>query len=164
MARSAARKCSGARPVKSIVSCHLDHTARHKLYLGLFCAGICPFFFNGLVNAAIADVRWLYWTFEVICWVVLPSVVFWVAIHRGELTLSQIGIDTRIRGTRNLPLLLALCVIAGPLDLALYEGLFDFFSRLLPGQPLFAYESVVPASGPSRLFVSVFFAISAAVV
>jgi hypothetical protein len=142
----------------------VEASAQRNLYLALFCAGTLPFMVNGIVNAAIASNPWLYWSFEVACWVVLPLAVFTVACTRGGLRLEDLGIHGRIRGRRNIPLLLFLCLIAGPVDLFIYAHLAGIFSRLVPGVALFAYESVIPAAGVMRFVVAAFFALTAGIV
>ena len=142
----------------------MELIAQRNLYVALFVAGIFPFLINGVINAIIFPHPWLYWTFEIVSWVALPIVVFSLATRRGGLRFGQLGIHACVRGRRNVPVLLLLCLLAGPLDLFVYKHSLDFFSRIVPGTSLFEYESVVPANGVLRIVVALYLGITAGVV
>jgi membrane protease YdiL (CAAX protease family) len=136
---------------------------RHRLLI-LALVGIVPFTFNGLVNSIVADNALLYWGFEMLTWVVIPSVIAWLVARTPGLHFADLGFHGSIRGQRNIGLLLAACMLFAPLCYLVYSKSYDFFSGIFPPQGFFQYESVVPESGMLYLVVIVYFALSAGVV
>ena len=76
-----------------------------NLYLLLLAAGVFPFLVNGYVNSIIFRDPPLYWSFEVLSWIVLPIVVFTIAVRKGGLRFAEIGLHGTVFGKRNLVLL-----------------------------------------------------------
>ena len=135
-----------------------------KLYCGLLVSGILPFFINGALNPVLHPHPLLYWSFEFFAWLFLPAVVFGLAVRKGGLKLSELGLTGNIRGRRRIGWLLVLCVVAGPVDLQIYFNAKIFFDDLFPSKPLFDYKSVVPDAGILRAVVVVYLGITAGVV
>jgi hypothetical protein len=152
------------RAAQHLVSCDLESIVRRNLYLGLFAAGISPFLINGAINPIIYPHPWLYWSFELLSWFVLPAIVFWLAVRKGGLRADEIGLTGRVRGKKRFVLLLVLCVVAGPFDLLLYSHVYEFFRELFPAEPLFTYHSIVPEHGASRVVVLAYLGLTAGTV
>ncbi|HIF51992.1 MAG TPA: CPBP family intramembrane metalloprotease [Thiotrichaceae bacterium] len=142
----------------------IESKLQKKLYLTLIGIGIFPFMINGYVNSIIYQNHYLYWCFEIVTWVILPIIIFFIAMKFGNLSFSEIGIHTRICGKRNLPLLMFICVIFCPFDYWLYRELIYFFQSIYPSESLFAYQSVTPNEGFSRVIVAIYFGLSAGIV
>ena len=142
----------------------MDRTVRRNFYLGLFAVGIFPFFINGAINPIIYPHPWLYWGFELLSWLVLPAIVFSLAVRKGGLRAGDIGLTAQVRGRRRLALLLVLCVVAGPFDLLLYSHAYAFFRELFPAEPLFSYQTIVPEHGVLRVIVAAYLGLSAGLV
>lgn len=106
----------------------------------------------------------LYWSFELLVWLILPAIIFALAMRHGGLQWQELGLNANIRGRRRLGWLLALCIVAGPMVLLLYANAKYFFDFFFPPTPLFDYKSVVPKMELLRLVVVVYLGISAGVV
>ena len=79
----------------------MEPTRQKNLYLLLLCLGITPMLINGYVNSLICKNPLAYWGFEMVSWVLLPVLVFSVA-GRSGLKASDLGLDSRIFGRKNL--------------------------------------------------------------
>jgi membrane protease YdiL (CAAX protease family) len=117
---------------------------RNRLLFLALC-GITPFMVNGLVNSVIAHNALLYWAFEMLTWIVIPSTVL-------------------LRGRSNIGLVLLACAVLSPLCYGVYFYSYEFFSALFPGQGFFQYESIVPESGILYFAVTLYFGLSAGLV
>ena len=73
----------------------------------------------------------------------MPVLVFSVAGRNG-LTLSDLGLDTRIFGRKDVLLVAIMCLIFCPVNLWVYKYTYKFFEALLPSAPYFQYETIVP--------------------
>lgn len=142
----------------------MEIAAQRNLYAAFFLLGISPFLVNGAINPVIAPYPWIFWGFEVLSWVVLPLTIFGIALRRLGLRAEEIGLHARIRGRRNLGLVLVLCVLFAPLYLIVYNESRAAFLSIFPGAPLFAYQSIVPESGAMRVVAILYLAITAGVV
>lgn len=129
-----------------------------------FSVGIAPFLVNGVINPLLASRPHWYWAFELGTWVLLPVLVGAAAWAKGGLVPSQVGLSLTIRGERNLPLLFLMCLSAGPVYLFIYSSALEFFRQFIGGEALFAYQSVMPASGFLRIVEALYFAITAGLV
>ena len=136
---------------------------RNRLLLLALC-GIAPFMVNGLVNSVIADNALLYWSFEMLTWIVIPSIILLLVIHTAGMSLSDLGYHASIRGRNNIGLLVLACVAFSPLCYGVYFYSYEFFSELFPGQGFFQYESIVPESGILYFAVTIYFGLSAGLV
>jgi len=136
---------------------------RNRLLLLALC-GIAPFMVNGLVNSVIADNALLYWSFEMLTWIVIPSIILLQVIRTEGMDLSDLGYHASIRGRNNIGLLVLACVAFSPLCYGVYFYSYEFFSELFPGQGFFQYESIVPESGILYFAVTIYFGLSAGLV
>jgi membrane protease YdiL (CAAX protease family) len=136
---------------------------RNRLLLLALC-GIAPLMVNGLVNSLIAHNALLYWGFEMLTWIVIPSTVLYLVIRTAGVQLSDLGYHGSIRGRSNIGLVVLACAVFSPLCYGVYYYSFDYFSSLFPGQGFFRYESIVPESGILYFAVTIYFGLSAGMV
>jgi len=134
-----------------------------RLLLLALC-GITPFMINGLVNSVIYDNALLYWGFELLTWIVIPSIILYRVTRTPGFRFSDLGYHTAIRGRHNPGLVLLVCVLFAPLCYGVYAGSYALFSDLFPGPGFFNYESIVPESGILYLAVVIYFGLSAGLV
>src|SRR5690606_26366530 len=108
---------------------------------------IVPFFVNGWINAHIAGEAWLYWGFEVLCWVVIPLAAWHWAWRHGGPDGAALGYRWAVAGRtapRDLVVCLLLAAVCGP---ALY-GLAEALATMAFGtHTVFSYASVIPEHG-----------------
>ena len=130
----------------------------------LIGVGIFPFMINGYINSLIADMPILYWGFELFSWVVLPTFIFGIAIKYGGLDFNSLGLNGKIFGKRNLPLLIIVCIILCPLDYWLYHEIYNYFRAVFPSTPVFSYQSVIPSVGLWSIVIPIYFSLSAGIV
>jgi len=142
----------------------MKSTKQRNLLITLSVIGITPFLINGYINSIIHEIPAAYWAFELFSWVVVPIIIFTIAIKQVGLRLSEIGINQRIFGTDSIPLLLVVCIIFCPLYLLVYKSSFTFFSSLFPSDPYFTYKTVTPEEGALRIIVVIYFGLSAGIV
>ena len=81
---------------------NLQHPANtrqqpNRLLLLALC-GIAPFMVNGLVNSVIAHNALFYWGFEMLTWIVIPSIILLLVIRTEGLGFSDFGYHGAIRG------------------------------------------------------------------
>jgi membrane protease YdiL (CAAX protease family) len=138
--------------------------ARRNLYLGCAAAGISPYLINGYVNSKIAAWPALYWSFEVLCWIVIPAAVFAVLVRRDGLRAADLGLHGRIFRRHSVGLVVVACMILCPIDAVGYAGVYGYFRTILPDEGLFKYHSMVPEGGAARLLTTLYFALSAGIV
>jgi membrane protease YdiL (CAAX protease family) len=140
---------------------------RNRLLLLALC-GIAPLMVNGLVNSLIAHNALLYWGFEILTWIVIPSTILLLVIRTAGVQLSDLGYHCSyhgsFRGQADIGLVLLACAVFAPLCYGVYYYSYDFFSSLFPGQGFFRYESIVPESGILYFAVIIYFALSAGLV
>ena len=138
-----------------------DH--RYRLLLLALC-GIAPFMVNGLVNSVIHQDALLYWSFEMLTWVVIPSTVLYLVTRTPGFQFSDLGYHGTICGQHKTGLLLLACVLFAPLCYWVYSTSYNFFIELFPAGESFGYDSVVPASGIFYFAIVVYFGLSAGLV
>lgn len=119
---------------------------------------------NGLVNSLIYQNALLYWAFELLTWIVIPTIILVLATRTAGLRFSDLGYHTAIRGQHNPGLFWLACVLFAPLCYGVYAGSYAFFGGLFPGEGFFSYESIVPESGIQYFVVVIYFALSAGLV
>ena len=139
-------------------------TTHHPRLLVLALLGILPFLVNGLVNSVIAGSPLLYWSFELLTWIVIPTLIAWMAVRVAPNGLRDFGLHGAIRGQANVGWVLLACLLFAPLVYGVYRYGYDFFSAWLPSEGFFNYESVVPESGFFYVVVVIYFALSAGLV
>jgi membrane protease YdiL (CAAX protease family) len=119
---------------------------------------------NGLVNSVIAHNALLYWGFEMLTWVVIPSTILLLVIRTPGVQLCDLGYHGNFRGRSNIGLIVLACAIFAPLCYGVYFYSYGFFSELFPGQGFFRYESIVPESGILYFAVTIYLGLSAGLV
>lgn len=142
----------------------MESIKQRNLLIGITAIGISPLLVNGYVNSKIYTLPILYWSFEFLTWIVVPTLALIYAARKGALTFPDIGIHRKIAGRNNLPLLVVLCLLLGPIDLLLYSNLLVLSAAAFPSTGLFAYQSVMPDSVALRVLVAVYFALTAGIV
>jgi len=142
----------------------MEISAQRNGYAALFFLGISPFLVNGVINPVIALYPRIFWSFEVLSWVFLPLAIFGIALRQLGLRAEEMGLHARVRGQRNLGLVLVLCVLFAPLYLIIYNESRAAFLSIFPEAPFFAYQSIVPEDGAMRVVAILYLAITAGVV
>jgi membrane protease YdiL (CAAX protease family) len=132
--------------------------------LSLALIGIAPFMINGLVNSVIYNDALLYWGFELLTWIVIPSIILFLVARTPGFHFANLGYHVAIRGQHNSGLFMLACVLFAPLCYGVYAGSYAFFSELFPGEGFFNYGSIVPESGFLYLVVVIYFGLSAGLV
>ncbi len=141
-----------------------DEPSNKRLYWTLFTIGVIPFLFNGYINSKIHTTPWLYWSFEILIWTLVPLAIFYIANKKGNLIAADIGISTRIIGRSSLFLVVIFCLVFAPLDYSIYRLFLGLSSNYFDGGYVFSYFSVIPESGLSRILVIWYFALTAGIV
>ena len=139
-------------------------TSQPNRLLLLALCGIAPFMINGLVNSIIPQNTLLYWCFELLTWVVIPSTVLYLVTRTPGFRFSDLGYHGTICGQRKTGLLLLACVLFAPLCYWVYSTSYDYFIELFPAGESFDYDAVVSASGIFYFAVVVYFGLSAGLV
>ena len=106
----------------------------------------------------------IYWGFEVLIWIVVPTLVLVLAVRKGGLRLPEIGLHAFVRGKRRPLLLVVLCVAFGPLELHVYKQAVAFFRGIIPSDSLFGYQSIVPREGALRTLAIIYLSLTAGIV
>lgn len=141
-----------------------DRESIKRLYWTLFAIGVIPFLLNGYINSLIHSISWLYWSFEILIWTLIPFTIFYIATKKGNLKAADIGINTTIMGRRSLFLVVVFCLVFPPLDYVIYKLCLGYSSSIFSGGYVFSYFSVIPESGLSRFLVIWYFALTAGIV
>ena len=137
---------------------------QHNRLLVLALCGIAPFMVNGLVNSVIAHNPLLYWGFEMLTWIIIPSTILYLVIRTPGVQLRDFGYHGSLRGQADIGLVLLASAVFAPLCYGVYYYSHDYFSLLFPGQGFFQYDSIVPESGFFYYLVIIYFALSAGLV
>lgn len=61
--------------------------------------GVAPYYLNDIYNPAISHLPVLYWSLEVLAWIVLPCVVVGYGLRRGWITSEALGMHSRLFGS-----------------------------------------------------------------
>ena len=133
-------------------------------YLSLFVVGIFPFLINGSINPLIAQIPTLYWSFELVIWVAMPCLIFYLLVTNHGLKMRDIGFVNPFTSTKTAMKFIGVCLFVMIFDSFIYKQAFYFFYSIAPAEPMFAYQSIIPESGTKRLIVIWYLAISAGVV
>ena len=136
---------------------------RNRLLLLALC-GIAPFMLNGLVNAAIYQHALLYWCFEILTWVAIPSSVLYLVTRTAGFQFADLGYHGSICGQRKPGLVVLVCLLFAPLCYWVYSTSYGIFIELFPAAESFAYDSVVPTSGLLYVAVVIYLGLSAGLV
>lgn len=140
-------------------------SARERgIFATLLLLAITPFLVNGWLNTIIARTPLLYWSFEVVSWVVLPALVAWLSHRRAGITWRQVGVTLDLFGERRWLLLAVLCVLCGYGFFGVYAGAEAYFSRRFPAPPYFDYQTLIPEAGAARWLVVCWYAATAGIV
>jgi hypothetical protein len=134
------------------------------LFAALLTLVIAPFWLNGYLNTQIAHSPVLYWGFELLSWLVIPAMAAWAAHRYLGVTWTQVGLTFCLFGKRCLVLLAVLCVVCAFSFHWVYSTADAWFSKAFPGPAYFDYQTLIPESGPSRLLVALYYAVSAGIV
>jgi len=137
------------------------------LLAALLFVGVLPLMLNGFYKPYLAQMPHIYWVVEILTWIVLPSLLVWIAFRNELFTLSDVGIHIKIFGRSSWPLFLGATLI-----LPILVVWVDAYS-ISVAQKLFAtnydaidfsYRNVVPASGLPRFLVLLYLCLSAGIV
>ena len=141
-----------------------DERAAAGRYLLLALLGILPFLINGPINACLATEPLLYWSFELLIWVVVPAVILLIALRTPGASLAGFGFHGAILRFRGPAAVIMTSIALAPLCFFFYRVTYGIFETWFPGGGFFEYESVIPKAGPSRHLVIAYFALSAGLV
>ena len=133
-------------------------------YIILFLVGIFPFLINGYINSLIFNNALLYWSFEILSWIVIPTIIFYFAVSKNGLRFSELGLHTKVFGRQSIGLLVAACVLVSFIDYWAYKNLFDYFSSIFTNKAFFSYESIIPSDGTMKIIIAIYFGLSAGIV
>ncbi|KIM13225.1 MAG: hypothetical protein KU38_00760 [Sulfurovum sp. FS08-3] len=136
----------------------------HTKLILILSVAIAPLLVNGFVNAQIYSSPLLYWSFELLTWIVLPLGIFMASRHYCDLKLSDIGITQRIFEIKSITLVLFVSVILAPTIFLVYQLSHLYFEKIFIFEPIFEYETVIPQSGVLKFLVTFYFSLSAGIV
>ena len=143
---------------------HMQISSTPRSFLLLASLGIAPFFVNGYINSKIYESFTLYWSFELLTWIIIPLGVVFLTTKTVGFEFRQLGFHTSICGYQNSAALVLACVLSGPICYWIYVKTVNAVVTLdLPGG-IFAYETIVPDSTILKYLVVVYFALSAGLV
>jgi hypothetical protein len=94
---------------------HLTITSQHNRLLVLALCGIAPFMVNGLVNSMIAHNALLYWGFEMLTWIIIPSTILYLVIRTPGVQFSDLGYHSCIHGKAHIRLVQLACAVFVPI-------------------------------------------------
>ena len=130
----------------------------------LILLGITPFLLNGYINSLIYTTPVFYWSFEIISWILIPTVILYIAINHAKMRIAEIGISSHIFGRKSLFLVFLASVIFCPINLWLYQELFGYFRTIFPDEGYFQYKSVVPDTPWLKVLVAIYFGLTAGII
>ena len=135
-----------------------------KLYFLLTLVGITPFFLNGYINSKIHQNPYLYWSFEILIWVVIPLAVVGFLTRIPDFRFSDLGFRVGIWGRNSVELLALICILFAFADYWIYAFLIEGFVSVFGSNSLFQYSAVIPDDRVHRVIVIGYFAVSAGLV
>jgi membrane protease YdiL (CAAX protease family) len=141
-----------------------DPVQRRNLLTGLLALGIAPFLVNGWINSYIYDIPWMYWGFELFSWLLIPSVVFFLAAKKAGLRREEVGLTMTIRGKRSIARVLLTAVLLCPFAWLFFLRTRAFAVSLVPDPGFFSYVQVLMQEGAPRTLIAIWFALSAGIV
>ncbi len=141
----------------------MEFANSRRNYLTFTLLGVSPLYFNGLVNSVIHTDPLLYWSFELLTWILIPALGIFLLTRIRGFSFGELGFHRRIFGLRSLPLLIVVSVVFAPACYRIYWHFVDWVSRAIPAGGFFHYETVIPESGALQLLVVVYFALTAGI-
>ncbi|HOO71685.1 MAG TPA: CPBP family intramembrane metalloprotease [Spirochaetota bacterium] len=142
-----------------------------KKLLILFACGILPFELNGIYNPVIIKTPALFWSMEVLTWVIIPLLIFTCGIRKNFFTAHDLGINSsasrRLNKTTNIFLLVSLTVIVSTILPNAYDFFYHTADILFPVDYLrqnFSYHNTIPAQGNERMCAILFYSLTAGIV
>jgi uncharacterized protein len=107
----------------------------------------------------------LYWGFELFSWVLLPVIVITLAVRRGGLGWSDLGLTATIGGKRSIVRTVLSAVLLCPLAYLYFRVARSFAQSLFPDPGYFSYVvQVLGQNDLPRPLVAAYFALSAGIV
>lgn len=133
-------------------------------FLLLTSLGIAPFLINGYVNSKIHESFVLYWSFEVLTWIIVPLIVVFLTTRIVGFEFRQLGFHTSICGYQNSAVLVTICLLSGPICYWIYTNIVNSVVTLDLPAGIFVYETIIPDSKFLKYLVVTYFALSAGLV
>lgn len=137
------------------------------LLAALLFIGVLPLMLNGFYKPYLAQMSHMYWVVEILTWIVLPSLLVWIAFRHELFTLSDVGLHIKIFGRSSWPLFLGATLILSILVVWVDAYSISVAQKLFAtnyGAIDFSYRNVVPASGFLRFLVLLYLCLSAGIV
>ncbi|MEQ8663240.1 MAG: CPBP family intramembrane glutamic endopeptidase [Gammaproteobacteria bacterium] len=138
--------------------------ARARRLLIIFALLVAPYLVNGVVNTWLARQAWMYWSFEFLCWAVVPGALLLLAHRVAGIDAAALGCRRRVAGRDSWPLVVVASLLLAATWPPCYEALHALAARSFPPTPLFAYEDMTPRNPPWRLLAVLWYALSAGLV
>jgi hypothetical protein len=142
------------------------HSKAQNLELtALLLIGILPFELNGLYNIYLVSRPLYYWAVELIVWILLPSAIYFWAIHRGLFTNEEIGFHPYVSGRIHYTHILVVILI--PIIYFAHGYSRALAMRIIPtnyGAVNFGYGQVVASYGDLKILTLLYFAVTAGLV
>lgn len=143
-----------------------DVNSRHELFY-LLLIGLAPLELNGFYNRYLFHYPFFYWMVELITWILIPSVIYFVGIKKHYFSNHDLGFHFQIFGKQSL-LAFIVCQIIAFIFMPYLNSLSNYYSRIIfPtnwGKIPFDYRNVIPSGGVGKVLVLAYMAITAGIV
>ena len=138
--------------------------SKRNLNILLLTLGISPYLVNGYINSLIYEVPVLYWSFELITWVLVPTGILYLLQRFGDLKVEDLGFSGLFIGRRRVGLIVLVGFFCAPIGYVIFSIFLSLGEVLFPRGALFFYQQIVPSHGLERYVVALYFAVSAGLV
>jgi len=138
-----------------------------RINLYLIFIGSIPLVSNGLYNPYLVKLPALYWVTELATWLLLPSAIYSYGINKKIFNNRSIGFHTSIGGKASLIRLFCICIATFVVTHIGNNMVHDLAIYIFPknyGELKFDYKSLVPADGPFRYLILIYFSLTASFV
>ena len=127
----------------------------------IFVFAIFPFLINGILNASFYQTPLIYWSLELVYWLVVPSICLLIYLRIPENNFNKLGLHSEIFYKKDVKKIWLTGLILFPVLLVVYLAALNISWKLLPIPPVFSYRSVIPESLALKSLVIVYFAFTA---
>lgn len=135
--------------------------AQRRVQLAIYLFAVSPYLLNGWINPHFGDDPLLYWSIELLCWVVVPAIALMLAWKYASLDFLALGFTLHLIDRRSMLGMLLMCTLVSVLMVGLYELADHYSGRVFGTEVAFSYAAVMPAAGPSRVLVALYLALTA---
>ena len=132
-----------------------------KFILAAFMIGVAPFLFNGFYNPILARNPFLYWSADIMAWIIVPTLLLFVGIRNQYINFKSLGLHLTVQ---RLPILMISSILACPVLYYTYMESFAFAVSSYPVNHLkvsFSYHDLIPTAPPLSYLTTAYFSLTA---